>query len=135
VRVHQQAVERYRAAGDLFKALSSPVRLAIVDLLAVRPRFVHELVELTGLTQPLVSQHLGVLRGAGVVRGVRQRRATAYALRDEHVAHIVRDALAHTGTECQASPEPFDAAALGDESPEDESSPGLDRQPPAPVDA
>jgi DNA-binding transcriptional ArsR family regulator len=90
------AIGRYEAAGDLFKALSSPIRLAIVELLAVEPRFVHQLVELTGLTQPHVSQHLRVLRHAGVVRGVRQNREIAYALRDEHVAHIVRDALAHS---------------------------------------
>ena len=92
-----EAIDRYGAAGELFKALSSPVRLAIVDLLAAEPRHVHQLVELTGLTQPHVSQHLRVLRHAGVVRGVRRSREIAYALRDEHVAHIVRDALAHSG--------------------------------------
>ena len=89
------SIERYEAAGELFKALGSPVRLAIVDLLAAEPRYVHQLVELTGLTQPHVSQHLRVLRQAGVVRGVRRHREIAYALRDEHVAHIVHDALAH----------------------------------------
>ena len=88
-------IDRYEAAGELFKALASPVRLAIVDLLAGRPRYVHQLVELTGLTQPHVSQHLRILRHAGVVRGVRRHREIAYALRDDHVAHIVRDALAH----------------------------------------
>ncbi len=88
-------IDRYEAAGELFKALASPVRLAIVDLLAERPRYVHQLVEFTGLTQPHVSQHLRILRHAGVVRGVRQHREIAYALRDDHVAHIVRDALAH----------------------------------------
>jgi DNA-binding transcriptional ArsR family regulator len=90
-------IDRYEAAGELFKALASPVRLAIVDLLAGQPRYVHQLVELTGLTQPHVSQHLRILRHAGVVRGVRQHREIAYALRDHHVAHIVRDALAHAG--------------------------------------
>jgi DNA-binding transcriptional ArsR family regulator len=90
------AIEPYEPAGELFKALSSPVRVAIVHLLSIEPRFVHELVELTGLTQPHVSQHLRVLRLAGVVRGLRQHQGTAYALRDEHVADIVRDALAHT---------------------------------------
>ncbi len=99
-----EAIDRYGAAGELFKALSSPVRLAIVDLLAAEPRYVHQLVELTGLTQPHVSQHLRVLRHAGVVRGVRRSREIAYALRDEHVAHIVRDALAHSGESCQGEP-------------------------------
>jgi ArsR family transcriptional regulator, zinc-responsive transcriptional repressor len=106
------AIGRYEAAGELFKALSSPVRLAIVDLLATEPRYVHQLVELTGLTQPHVSQHLKVLRHAGLVRGVRRRQQIAYALRDEHVARIVRDALAHSAEDRQAAPgrEPGPAA-------------------------
>ncbi|GID29782.1 ArsR/SmtB family transcription factor [Paractinoplanes brasiliensis] len=99
------AIERYEAAGELFKALSSPIRLAIVDLLAAEPRYVHQLVELTGLTQPHVSQHLRVLRMAGVVRGVRQSREIAYTLRDDHVAHIVRDALAHAGEGWRHAPD------------------------------
>ncbi len=98
-------MDRYAAAGDLFKALSSPVRLAIVDLLAGQPRFVHQLVELTGLTQPHVSQHLRVLRHTGVVRGVRQGQEIAYTLCDDHVAHIVSDALAHSGEGCAVRPE------------------------------
>ena len=57
----------------------------------------HELVEKLGAPQPLVSQHLRVLRGAGVVRGSRRGREIAYALVDEHVAHIVADAVSHAG--------------------------------------
>ena len=105
------SIQRYEAAGELFRALSSPVRLAIVDLLITQPRYVHQLVELTGLTQPLVSQHLRVLRHAGLVRGVRQRREIAYALRDEHVAHIVRDALAHSAEPHATSPDQDPAPA------------------------
>ena len=88
-------IDRYGAAGELFKVLASPVRLAIVDLLAQQPRYVNQIVEITGLTQPHVSQQLRVLRHAGLVRGVRQHRRIAYALRDDHVARIVREALAH----------------------------------------
>jgi hypothetical protein len=36
-----------------------------------------------------------VLRGAGVVRSERRQRETVYALRDEHIVHMVREALAH----------------------------------------
>lgn len=87
------AIERYEAAGELFKALSSPVRLAIVDLLSARPLYVHELAQLAGLTPAHVSQHLRVLRHAGLVRGARRHHGMAYALRDPRVAGIVRDAL------------------------------------------
>ncbi|GGM15831.1 ArsR/SmtB family transcription factor [Micromonospora yangpuensis] len=89
--------DSYEGASELLRALSAPIRLAIVSELAQSERCVHELVETLGATQPLVSQHLRVLRGAGVVRGSRRGREIAYALVDEHVAHIVADAVSHAG--------------------------------------
>jgi ArsR family transcriptional regulator, zinc-responsive transcriptional repressor len=89
-------LERFEAASDLFRTLSSPVRLAIVQLLADGEKCVHEIVEALGLPQPLVSQHLRVLRAADLVAGVRSGREVAYVLVDEHVAHIVGDALQHS---------------------------------------
>lgn len=85
----------YAAAGELLKALSAPVRVAIVMLLSAGPRCVHELVDELGVAQPLVSQHLRVLRAAGLVAGQRQGREVAYHLTDDHVGHIVADAVAH----------------------------------------
>jgi ArsR family transcriptional regulator, zinc-responsive transcriptional repressor len=90
------ATKGYEAAGELLKVLSAPARLAIVVELAERPRYVHELVELLGMSQPLVSQHLRVLRGAGLVGVERQGREAAYSLADKHVAHIVADAVNHS---------------------------------------
>jgi DNA-binding transcriptional ArsR family regulator len=89
--------EAYEPAGDLLRALAAPIRVAIVTALADGERCVHELVEQLGAPQPLVSQHLRVLRGAGVVRGSRRGREIAYSLVDEHVAHIVADAVSHAG--------------------------------------
>lgn len=91
------AQESYEAAGELLRALAAPIRVAIVTELAGSQRCVHELVDALGVTQPLVSQHLRVLRGAGVVRGSRRGREIAYALVDEHIAHIVADAISHAG--------------------------------------
>jgi len=85
----------YEAAGELLRALAAPLRIGIVTQLAAGPRCVHELVDALGAPQPLVSQHLRVLRGAGVVRGARRGREIAYSLLDEHVAHIVADAVTH----------------------------------------
>jgi DNA-binding transcriptional ArsR family regulator len=87
--------DAFGAAGELFRALSSPVRVALVTKLTEGDRCVHELVESLGYPQPLVSQHLRVLRGADLVEGVRRGREVAYRLTDEHVAHIVRDAMHH----------------------------------------
>jgi ArsR family transcriptional regulator, zinc-responsive transcriptional repressor len=84
------------AAGELLRALGAPHRLAIVLELADSPRCVHELVERLGISQSLTSQHLRVLRTAGLVVGTRRGKETAYVLADEHVAHIALDALAHS---------------------------------------
>jgi DNA-binding transcriptional ArsR family regulator len=91
---HSSAIT-YEAAGELLRALAAPVRIAIITKLGEGPRCVHELVESTGAPQPLVSQHLRVLRGAGVVRGERRGREITYSLTDEHIAHIVADAISH----------------------------------------
>jgi len=83
------------AAGDLLRALAAPVRIAIVLELREADRCVHELVESLGVAQPLISQHLRVLKAAGVVHGERHGREVVYRLVDEHLAHIVIDAVAH----------------------------------------
>jgi len=93
----ESGYDAFEGASELLRALSAPIRLAIVSQLAEGERCVHELVNQLGAAQPLVSQHLRVLRGAGVVRGSRRGREIAYTLVDEHVAHIVTDAVSHAG--------------------------------------
>jgi DNA-binding transcriptional ArsR family regulator len=90
------AAAGYVAAGDLLKALSAPARLAIVVELANESLQVGELVERLELSQPLVSQHLRVLRGARLVEVERRGREATYSLADQHVAHIVNDAIQHS---------------------------------------
>ncbi len=82
-------------AAELLRALASPHRLAIVRELDGRARCVHELVDALGVSQPLVSQHLRVLRAGRLVRAERRGREMAYSLSDDHVARIVRDAVVH----------------------------------------
>lgn len=87
-------------AGELLKALSAPLRVAIVTYLHERgPLCVHELVDVLDVAQPLVSQHLRILRSAAIVEGQRRGREVVYGLVDEHVAHIVADAVAHAKEE------------------------------------
>jgi DNA-binding transcriptional ArsR family regulator len=88
-------VSTLAAAGDLLRALAAPVRIAIVLELRESDRCVHELVTALGVTQPLISQHLRILKAAGVVAGERHGREVVYRLVDEHLAHIVVDAVSH----------------------------------------
>ncbi|WP_051461310.1 ArsR/SmtB family transcription factor [Tomitella biformata] len=83
------------SAGELLRALSAPLRIGIVLMLRDHACCVHELVENLDATQPLISQHLRVLKAAGVVRGERAGREVRYRLIDDHLAHIVVDAIAH----------------------------------------
>lgn len=82
-------------AGDLLRALSAPVRIAIVVQLCESSRCVHELVAALDLPQPLVSQHLRILKAAGVVAGERAGREVRYRLVDNHLADIVIAAITH----------------------------------------
>jgi ArsR family transcriptional regulator, zinc-responsive transcriptional repressor len=82
-------------AGDLLRALAAPVRIAIVLQLRESSRCVHELVDALGVPQPLVSQHLRILKAAGVVAGERSGREVLYRLVDHHLAHIVVAAVTH----------------------------------------
>lgn len=83
------------AAGDLLRALGAPVRIAIVLRLLESDGRVHDLVAALQVSQPLISQHLRVLRAAGVVHGDRRGREVMYSVADDHLARIVVDAVAH----------------------------------------
>jgi ArsR family transcriptional regulator, zinc-responsive transcriptional repressor len=98
-------LEEYEDVSELFRALSSPVRVALVTLLTQGEMCVHELVDELDLPQPLVSQHLRILRDADLVTRTRRGREVAYVLADDHVAHIVADARSHSGEPSSVPPE------------------------------
>ncbi len=89
------------SAGELLRALAAPVRIAIVLQLHESSRCVHELVAALGVPQPLVSQHLRILKAAGVVAGERSGREVHYRLVDHHLCEIVLAAVAHAAEERQ----------------------------------
>ncbi|WP_018155752.1 ArsR/SmtB family transcription factor [Demetria terragena] len=89
-------VDRYGTVSELFAALASPVRAAAVHRLTEHGRTVTELADELGVSQPLMSQHLRVLRSARVVAATRTGRTTTYTLLDDHVAHVFLDAYRHT---------------------------------------
>lgn len=93
---NNERLSHYTQVSLIFSALSNPARCAIVHRLTQSPCFVAELVEHLGLAQPLVSQHLKVLRQADLVRAVHHGRQHRYELADQHVAHVFLDAFNHT---------------------------------------
>jgi thioredoxin type arsenate reductase len=66
--------------AEIFKALSHPVRLAIAEKLADRPRCVHEIAGWFGCTRTNVSKHLGILRQSGIVKDRKEGLKVYYSL-------------------------------------------------------
>jgi ArsR family transcriptional regulator, zinc-responsive transcriptional repressor len=93
-----QTLQRRRLdlASELLKTLAAPVRLALLVELNTGEQCVHELVDALGVSQPLVSQHLRVLRAARLVEAERRGREMVYRLVDDHVADIVGAAIRHS---------------------------------------
>lgn len=52
---------------DGWAALADPTRRTILELVVARPRSVGDLADLVPVTRPAVSQHLKVLKTAGLV--------------------------------------------------------------------
>jgi DNA-binding transcriptional ArsR family regulator len=64
----------------VFAALADPTRVRILDLLSKRERSVGELVDQFELTQPAVSQHLRVLKDAGLVASRAEAQRRVYSI-------------------------------------------------------
>jgi len=77
--------EVYTLQAEVLKTLSNPRRLEIIHLLADGPREVSRLAEEMGISQPNVSQHLALMRAAGVVEAERYGREVRYRLSDPEI--------------------------------------------------
>jgi len=79
-------------ARDGWEALGDPSRLAIVTCLAERPQAVGELADALPISRPAVSQHLKVLKKAGLVTDRAVGTSRIYRLNPAGIAAL-RDQL------------------------------------------
>jgi ArsR family transcriptional regulator len=87
-------VDGYEKQAQLFQALSHPVRLRILDILARQEACVCHLTAILGQRQPYVSQQLATLRDAGLVAGRREGTLIYYRLADEHLVTLLSEGRA-----------------------------------------
>lgn len=71
--------------AEVLRTLASPRRLDILHALVDGPREVGRLAEALGMSQPNVSQHLAVMRAAGIVEAERDGREVRYSVADQDV--------------------------------------------------
>lgn len=103
--VHEEAVQaalRAQSRGkeladlaDIFRVLSDPTRLRIVEALAERELCVCDLAAVVGSSASSVSHHLRQLRQLKLVRYRREGRMAYYRLDDAHVEELLRTGLEH----------------------------------------
>jgi DNA-binding transcriptional ArsR family regulator/NAD-dependent dihydropyrimidine dehydrogenase PreA subunit len=79
----------YEHLANIMRALAHPARLEILAILARQPACVNTLVSLSGHRQANVSQHLSLLREAGLVSFSRMGRRTRYALARPLVMQLI----------------------------------------------
>lgn len=79
-----EAMERFG------KGIGSVPRYRIVEALFSGTKTVGELAKKTKLSQPLVSQHLRILKEAGLVRDERQGQEVLYTLNAEHTIRLLK---------------------------------------------
>ena len=72
-----------KKAAELFKVLSVDRRIEIIELLKKEAMCVNAIAESLGVTQSAVSQHLRVLKAAGLVQDDRQGYWIYYSLNRE----------------------------------------------------
>jgi DNA-binding transcriptional ArsR family regulator len=82
--------------AEIFKALADPTRRAVFEKLAGGGRNATELRAGLPISQPAMSQHLGVLREAGLIREARAGRTVTYTMNPEGLAPL-RDWLERYG--------------------------------------
>ena len=75
-------------------ALSDPTRVRLLLALRDTPGYPAELAELLGVSRQSLSNHLGCLRGCGLVIAEQQGRRTRYELADARLSHALSDLLA-----------------------------------------
>jgi DNA-binding transcriptional ArsR family regulator len=81
---------RSSTTDAVFAALANPTRRDVLDLLRERPQPVGDIAAQFDMARPSVSEHLKVLRRAGLVTEVRQGRQRVYSVQPELLVDLAR---------------------------------------------
>lgn len=74
-----------KETASLFRLLGVEARIGIIELLKEGPKAVSALAEVLGISQSAISQHLRILKAAGLVQDERQGQWVYYRLNEERL--------------------------------------------------
>lgn len=81
--------------AELFKMFGDSTRVKILSCLQIRSMYVGEIADALDMTISAVSHQLRVLRGAKLVKGIKEGKEVRYSLDDDHVTKILEYGLTH----------------------------------------
>jgi DNA-binding transcriptional ArsR family regulator len=82
--------ESHKIKAQLLKALGHPIRYCIVEGLLNGEQNVLTMTHCVGVPQPTVSQHLNILKAAGIINGERCGNSISYSVCNDEVREIIR---------------------------------------------
>lgn len=77
-------------ASTKLRAIAHPLRLTVLSHLIKQPMNVSELLDLTNVSQPNISQHLAKMRALGIVDCKRKAQNIYYSISDNEVKAIIK---------------------------------------------
>lgn len=80
----------YKRGSELLKAIAHPARMEIIARLKVDGCNVSEIQRNLGLPQSTVSQHLRILRNAGILSSRREGTKVCYTIEKKEVLEIIK---------------------------------------------
>lgn len=84
-----EELSRVEATAQVAQALAHPVRVQILELLRSEGAYVMHLTTMLGRPQANISQHLAILREAGLVVDEREGMTVVYRVKDPRVFDLV----------------------------------------------
>jgi len=93
--MHKEDIKKidFSKEADILKAVGHPVRLKIVAGLMESECCVKDIWECLDLPQPVISQHLSILKNKGLVASKREGNRTHYRISNVMVANIVASCM------------------------------------------
>jgi len=76
--------------AEILKALSHPTRVKIIKFLADGEKCVKEIWQELGIPQPTVSQHINILKSAGIISFRKDGVKTCYRVEEPKAVEIIK---------------------------------------------
>lgn len=82
-------------SANFFRLFGNENRLRILMALFSEAKTVSQIVDLTDLSQSLVSQQLKLLKSSAVLSSEKSGKTVIYRISDHHILHLMQDVFDH----------------------------------------